>query len=81
MRIRSILTAATLTTAILIGGTGTAAAQAQPLPNGRCLVDNLLNNLLNNFNIISDIQDIQSPGQELQPADPCDAIEGVGRLQ
>jgi uncharacterized membrane protein len=66
MRTRSILAALTLTAAILIGGTGTAAAQAQPLPNGRCLVDNLLDRIPILSNVVN--------GSTQATADPCDTI-------
>lgn len=67
MRIRSILAALTLTAAILIGGTGTAAAQSQPLPNGRCLVDNALDSV----DLLDLVAAVVLPDREIHYVDPC----------
>lgn len=73
MRIRPILTAVTLTTAILIGGTGTAAAQSQPLPNGACLLDNVVDSLLPGIGVSVIIINPED-------ADPCDTIADNGQV-
>ncbi|MBT2418481.1 hypothetical protein J7F01_36095 [Streptomyces sp. ISL-22] len=76
MRMRSVLAAVTLTAAILIGGTGTAAAQSQPLTNGRCLVDKLLNNAVIGF-----LLPLSSRDPQLEAVDPCNTIVNNGSLQ
>ncbi|MET9831534.1 hypothetical protein ABZ078_20015 [Streptomyces sp. NPDC006385] len=77
MRIRSILTSVTLTAAMLISGTGTAAAaQSHRLSNGRCLISNLVSHI----HALA-ILDVLSPDQGSQPVDPCAVIVDSGSLQ